>query len=156
MMETLQTFGTYFWGISGIGFLGVVAIFSLIKISPIQLNPWEKLFGMIGKMANKDLLDKMEEQKGAVEDIKKATDSLADRIEQKDAEDARNHILRFGDEIKNHVRHSQEYFNQILDDISKYEKYCREHPDFKNERTAATEAIIKEVYQKCMKENDFL
>ena len=58
--------------------------------------------------------------------------------------------------MKNKVRHSEEYFNQILDDITKYEQYCEQHPDFLNARTMATKQIIKEVYTKCMKEKDFL
>ena len=46
--------------------------------------------------------------------------------------------------------------NQILDDITKYERYCEEHPNFKNARTVATQKIIMEVYQKCVREGSFL
>ena len=95
----------------------------------------DMLLGLIGKALNKN---------------------IEERLAQKDAEDARNHILRFGDEIKNKVRHSEEYFNQILDDITKYEKYCNEHKDFQNARTVQTTEIIKRVYKKCYEENDFL
>ena len=58
--------------------------------------------------------------------------------------------------MKNHVRHSEEYFNQILADITKYEHYCQAHPEFQNARTVATKNIILKVYQKCIEENDFL
>ena len=108
---------------------------TVVELVPIKINPWRWLLGIIGKALTKD---------------------ISDKLEQKDAEDARNHILRFGDEIKNKVRHSEEYFNQILDDITKYEQYCDQHPDFKNARTMATKQIIKDVYAKCLKEKDFL
>lgn len=142
--------------IAASGLLGAAGLMTVFEVSPIKLNPWSKIAEWLGKAVNKEVLDQLKEQAKDFEDVKTATEQLGERIDRKDAEDARNHILRFGDEVKNKIRHSEEYFNQILDDITKYEKYCREHPDFKNERTAATEAIIKEVYQKCMKENDFL
>lgn len=142
--------------IAASGLLGISGLMTVLEVSKIEINPWSTLAKWIGSALNKGVMDKLEEQGKALEAVKDSTEDLYEKLDQKDAEDARNHILRFGDEVKNKVRHSQEYFNQILDDITKYEKYCREHPDFKNERTAATEAIIKEVYQKCIRENDFL
>ncbi len=129
MLEWLSTITVGQWALI---FAGLATI---IQIAPIQIKPWDILLGLIGKALNKN---------------------IEDRLAKKDAEDARNHILRFGDEIKNKVRHSEEYFNQILDDITKYEKYCEEHRDFKNARTVATVQIINEVYQKCLREKDFL
>lgn len=129
MLEWLSTITVGQWALI---FAGLATI---IQIVPIQIKPWDMLLGLIGKALNKN---------------------IEERLAQKDAEDARNHILRFGDEIKNKVRHSEEYFNQILDDITKYEKYCEEHKDFKNARTVATVQIINEVYQKCLREKDFL
>ena len=136
--------------------LALAALATLIEIAPIKLDPWSALFSMIGKAMNKDIADRLDKQAKDVEVLHAQTKNITDRLEQKDAEDARNHILRFGDEIKNKVRHSEEYFNQILDDITKYEKYCEAHKDFKNARTVATVKIINEVYQKCLKEKDFL
>ena len=136
--------------------LALAALATLIEITPIKLDPWTALFRTIGKAMNKDIADKLDQQAKDVESLHTQTQNITDRLEQKDAEDARNHILRFGDEIKNKVRHSEEYFNQILDDITKYEQYCETHKDFKNARTVATVQIINEVYQKCLKEKDFL
>ncbi len=138
------------------GLLCAAGLSAIVEISPIKISPWSALAKLIGKKFNADITEKLEETTKSVEQIKDKTDDLEDRLEQKDAEDARNHILRFGDEIKNHIRHSEEYFNQILDDITKYEHYCQTHPDFQNARTVATKNIILEVYQKCVRENDFL
>lgn len=136
--------------------LALAALATFIEITPIKLDPWTALFRAIGKAMNKDIADKLDQQAKDVESLHTQTQNITARLEQKDAEDARNHILRFGDEIKNKVRHSEEYFNQILDDITKYEQYCETHKDFKNARTVATVQIINEVYQKCLKEKDFL
>lgn len=136
--------------------LGVAGLATIVEVTPIKISPWSALAKLIGKKLNADITERLEEQTKTVEKIKDKTDALEGQLEQKDAEDARNHILRFGDEVKNHVRHSEEYFNQILADITKYEHYCQTHPEFKNEKTRVTEKIILEVYEKCYKEKDFL
>lgn len=46
--------------------------------------------------------------------------------------------------------------NQILDDISDYERYCTEHPEYKNSKAVNAIAEIDKVYQKCMEKNSFL
>lgn len=129
---------------------------TVVEITPIKLDPWTALFKAVGKAMNKDVLDSQEKMAKDIEALHDQNKVITDTLERKDAEDARNHILRFGDEVKNKVRHSEEYFNQILDDITKYEQYCEAHPDFKNARTIATKQIIKEVYAKCLREKDFL
>lgn len=136
--------------------LGVAGLATVVEVTPIKISPWSALAKLIGKKLNADITEKLEEQSKTVGEIKSKTEALEGQLEQKDAEDARNHILRFGDEVKNHVRHSEEYFNQILADITKYEHYCQVHPEFQNARTVATKNIILKVYQKCIEENDFL
>ena len=129
---------------------------TVVEITPIKINPWSLLFSAVGKAINKDNAEKLDKLGKDIETLHDQNKNITETLERKDAEDARNHILRFGDEIKNKVRHSEEYFNQILDDITKYEQYCESHKDFKNARTVATVQIINEVYQKCLKEKDFL
>ena len=129
---------------------------TVVEITTIKINPWSLLFSAVGKAINKDNAEKLDKLGKDIETLHDQNKTITETLERKDAEDARNHILRFGDEIKNKVRHSEEYFNQILDDITKYEQYCESHKDFKNARTVATVQIINEVYQKCLKEKDFL
>ena len=136
--------------------IAILAITTLIEAASKTIKPWTELMKFIGRSINHEVIEKLNEQGKQNDKLQDELTGLSERINQKDAEDARNHILRFGDEIKNGVRHSEEYFNQILDDITKYENYCEEHPKFKNEKTAVTEVIIKEVYAKCVRENDFL
>ena len=65
-------------------------------------------------------------------------------------------ILRFSDEIRRNVKHSQESFDQTLSDITKYEQYCKDHPEFENKKTVLANKRISEAYDKCVEDNDFL
>lgn len=68
----------------------------------------------------------------------------------------RYRILRFNDEIIQEVRHTKEHFDQILEDIDNYEKFCKNNPDFPNNKAVLAIKNIKDVYDKCVEENDFL
>ena len=78
--------------------------------------------------------------------IKKAIETLADKVDRNQAILARTHILRFDDELINGIEHSKEYFSQQLQDIDTYEAYCEAHPDFKNNYAVIASEHIKKVY----------
>ena len=131
---------------------GVFAAFigaTIIQISPIKLNPWTYLARAVGRAINREVIDEVNALKGEVKAIR------AEAGEQ-NAKESRVRILRFGDEILHDVRHSKEHFDQILLDITEYETYCREHPDFKNEMTVLTTARIKATYDNCLINHSFL
>jgi hypothetical protein len=86
---------------------------------------------------------------------KELTEHIA-QSEERSALEARRRILRFNDELLNHVMHSKEYFDEILSDIDTYERYCREHPNFPNNKTVMSIEHIKEIYKQCEKEDSFL
>lgn len=85
-------------------------------------------------------------------DIEKKLDALAQRVDENQAILARTHILRFSDEIRNGVEHSNEYFRQQLDDCDTYERYCEQHPEFKNSYTMIANKHIKDTYEKLTRE----
>ena len=68
----------------------------------------------------------------------------------------RARILTFNDELRRGVLHSEEHFNDCLDDIDHYEQYCNSHPDYPNNKAQAAIRHINEVYDKCLRENSFL
>jgi hypothetical protein len=93
----------------------------------------------------------------------KAIDGLTDKVsalketmDERDAVLARTHILRFNDEIYNGVKHSKEYFDQTLEDIDNYDKFCKEHPDFRNSRTVMAAQNIKDTYNRLLDSHNFL
>ena len=144
------------------GWAGIVlCLLTLIQISPLKIDPWSWIARKIGNALNQDVMKKQEEMQIESQEYRKNNDatirSIRDSIDQGAAENARNRILRFGDEIKSkQVRHSEEYYNQILADIDAYSKYCKEHPDFKNDKTVITTQIIEESYKEHVLKNDFL
>jgi hypothetical protein len=91
-----------------------------------------------------------------VDELGKELTEHISQSEERSALEARRRILRFNDELLNHVMHSKEYFDEILSDIDIYERYCREHPNFPNNKTVMSIEHIKECYKKCEKEDSFL
>lgn len=80
--------------------------------------------------------------------IEQRLDSLDERLDRDKAIEARNHILRFADELRNGQTHSLDYFKQILIDIDVYEDYCEAHPNFSNGLTVVASELIKEEFKR--------
>jgi hypothetical protein len=127
----------------------IAGLATLIQIAPIKINPWSALAKAIGRAINKEVIEK-------VDKLEHDVGVINDKVGESGAKTARARILRFGDEIIHGVRHSKEHFDDILDDITDYENYCKDHPNFKNGKTGLTSNLIKETYQKCLKEHDFI
>lgn len=69
---------------------------------------------------------------------------LNQKIDRNKAELCRTHILRFADDLRNNVHHSEEYFRQQMLDIDTYENYCKNiDPDFSNGLTVIASDYIK-------------
>ena len=98
------------------------------------------------KKSNEDIMEEIEK-------VSTKVDKLEVKIDENQAILARTHILRFSDELKNDVRHSEEYFRQQLDDCDTYEKFCTDHPEFKNSYTEMANKHIKETYDKLLREH---
>lgn len=141
-LETIKQIGLYGGGI-------LIILMTVIQITPIKINPWSWLGRCIGRAINGEVIEKVET---LTQDVAK---NKADDDEQW-VSLSRSHILRFGDELLHGVGHSKEHFDQILEDISKYEHYCSAHPDYPNGKAIATIKQIKNTYQKCLEENNFL
>lgn len=84
-------------------------------------------------------------------DIKAAIAKLSDKVDENQAILARTHILRFSDECRNGIIHSDDYFRQQLQDIDVYERYCEKHPDFSNGLTVISAQYIKDEYARQLK-----
>lgn len=97
--------------------------------------------------------DKQEEILESIEKIGEKVSKLEETMEERDAVLARTHILRFRDELYNNQKHTSEYFEQQLDDIATYERFCEDHPKFANGRTVAAAEYIREEYKRLFKEH---
>lgn len=72
------------------------------------------------------------------------------------ARNARYRILRFYDEICEGRRHSESHFEDILEDIDRYERYCAAHPGFRNSRGSLAMRNIQSCYERLKIEGKFL
>lgn len=133
---------------AGIALLGA-ALATLVEVAPVKVYPWKWLGRWIGRAINGELMEKVEQLEM---DIKQIDHDAGER----NAKSARARVLRFGDELIHDVRHSKEHFDDILQDITEYEKYCEEHPEFENDRMQLTAQKIKDTYKKCWEEHSFL
>lgn len=124
-------------------------VMTLVQLAPIKINPWSWIAKAIGRAINSEVLEEVKTLRLDVQHNKEDDDEQWASL-------SRTHILRFGDEILHGVAHSKEHFDQILLDISKYEKYCKDHPEYKNDVANATIRQIKNTYQRCLEHNDFL
>ena len=129
--------------------VAVIVVSGIVEFTPIKINPWSAIAKRLGKAMNGEVIAKVEKLE---RDIK----TMQDTEDERAAKSARTRVLRFGDELIHDVRHSKEHFDDILQDISDYEKYCEEHPKFENDRMSLTAQLIKDTYCQCMKEHKFL
>jgi len=120
-----------------------------IEITPVKINPVSKFLAWLGRKINGEVISKVDKLEEQITTMQKVND-------EQEAINCRYRILRFGDEVKHGTRHSQEHFEQILADIDAYEIFCKDHKDFKNNKTRVTTERILDVYRECVETDDFL
>ena len=123
----------------------LLVLMTLIQIAPIKVNPWSAL----GRVFNKDVLNEVQETRKALEEHIRIDD-------ERDADAHRQRILQFNNELLRNIPHTKEDFTEVLAEIDDYEKYCRDHPDYKNNRAVHAIAHIGKVYDERLEKHDFL
>lgn len=126
----------------------VVGAITLIQVAPIKIDPWSAIVNAFKRLFVGGIESKIDR-------IAEKVDTLDAQVKEDKAVQARMRILRFADELYDKKPHSKEYFDEILDEIDRYEKYCNGHPDFKNNKTVMSVKIIKETYARLIDEHRF-
>lgn len=147
LIETLSTMSVGQVLAGGAGVVTLVSVF--IEITPVKINPVSKFLAWLGRKINGEVISKVDKLESQITAMQKVND-------EQEAINCRYRILRFGDEVKHGTRHSQEHFEQILADIDAYEIFCKDHKDFKNNKTRVTTERILDVYRECVETDDFL
>ena len=124
-------------------------LMTLIQIAPIKMNPWSAIAKAIGKAINADVLKELDTVKKDLADHVKAN-------EVRNADEHRTRILRFNNELLRDISHTKEDFIDVLADIDFYERYCRDHKDYKNNRAVHAIANISRSYDERLRKHDFL
>ena len=150
--ELLRTARDIFLG----GGAGLVAILSLVEIAPVKINPWRAVARAIGRAINGEVLESVEDVKRAQRDTRKALDEHIRSDDERNADTLRMRILHFNNELLRGDRRTREDFIEILAVIDAYEQYCKNHPNYRNNRASHAIANIGRVYDERLKLRDFL
>jgi len=134
----------------------ILLVLSIIQITPIKINPWSYLARHIGRAINGEVMVEMKTIQNDLANVHTEIDKMQKNGEKKEADDARNRILRFDDELRIHQKHSREFFDQILDDVDFYEKFCATHEHYKNSKSDSAIKNIRKVYDIVKETNDFI
>ena len=102
------------------------------------------------------LLANRKKLQGALENVRKTLETHIKEDEDERARNRRYRILRFYDEMVEGRWHSESHFEDILDDIDNYEKYCDSHPNFRNNRGHVAMEAIKSTYEELKRTGRFL
>lgn len=138
----------------GVGILLVLSM--LVEVSKIKLNPWSALARWLGKRANAEVLAELSYVKAELEKTKETLEAHVTLDDRRTADAHRARILHFNNELLRDIPHTKEEFIEILAEIDAYEKYCRENPDYPNNRARLAIETIQEVYKERLKKHNFL
>lgn len=127
----------------------LLLVMTVIEVAPIRCDPWGCVLAWLGRAINGEVLRRVELLSDKVQE-------LGAEIKRQQAESCQARIIRFGDELLHDTLHSKEHFDQILLDISVYERYCSSDPSFANSVVVMTGTRIKEVYAECLERHSFL
>ena len=92
----------------------------------------------------------------AIQALSDKITAIEGRMDKGNADSARRRILAFDDELRRGLDHSEESYNQILQDIKFYRNFCRMHDDYENDKATSAIAHIRETYQRVKNENKFI
>lgn len=127
----------------------VALLSTCLEVSKIKINPWSWLAKTIGRAINGEVLEKVNETKVQLDEHIRIDD-------ERNADLHRARILQFNTDLLHNLNHTEEDFNEILYNIDCYERYCKEHEEYKNNRAVHAIRNIKRVYDECMKNHTFL
>lgn len=135
------------------GLIGLFIILAgMIKIPKIELNLWAIIFKKLGNALNHDVLEK-------VNTLSKDFEEHLKREEKEQIDANRRRILTCEGELRRAEGksiYSKEAFDELLDDIDAYNKYCSSHPDYENSKASLAKEYILDTYADYMKDNKFL
>lgn len=100
--------------------------------------------------------DKNSEVLKRLDEITEKIAGIEKRMDTDNANDARRRILAFDDELRRHVDHSREIWDQINADIDDYEHFCQHAVDYRNNKAGAAIENVKATYQQVKHDDKFI
>ena len=133
----------------------IVLIATLLQIAPIKINPWSKILNIISKSLTADIMSELQVLKTEQQVLEIRLNDLMEISDRREADRHREVILKFNMELTQNILHSREDFIEILTRIDNYEKYCKSHTDYPNNRCTRAIHNIKRVYDERLIKHDF-
>ena len=124
--------------VAGWGLIVLVLLLSIVQISPLKLNPWDRIFSWIGQKAN----GKMQSQLNA----------LSAQVREMWINKHRQTLLIFARECRAGIDHSADEWVNALNVADEYERYCENHA-VTNGIVKADTAYIRELYLQLSREH---
>ena len=128
---------------------GLFVLLTLVQIAPVKVNPWSAIARWIGKAINGEVLGKL----GRLE---ARLDEHINTDDKRDADSHRVKILQFNNELLRSIDHTKEEFIEALAEIDAYERFCKDHEDYPNNRAVLAIENIRENYKERLQKHDFL
>lgn len=117
----------------------ILLLLSLIEVAPIKINPWSFIGGLIGRLLG-------------IKAVSDKVDALDKKVDENQATTIRVRILRFEDDIQVGRSLSKDSWDQVMDDIDRYEAYTKENTKFKNNITVASINHIRKKYEELLEQ----
>lgn len=102
------------------------------------------------------LLQRRWQRRDKLDEIQRSLVAHCQADDERYIKQCRTRILRFNDEVIRGMEHTEEHFNDVLEDITEYTRYCNDHKDFKNEKAVLAIENVKRVYRWCAENDRFL
>lgn len=124
----------------------------LIEVSKVKINPISWLCNLLFKK----IIEEIKETRKETKSLREEFESFKKEQAFNEATASRRRILRFNDEAVFGLKHTREHFDEIIADIDNYESFCKENPDYQNNKGKMAMSNIKSIYQKCINDNTFV
>lgn len=139
----------------------LVVLMTLVQITPLKINPWSAIGKALtaigralGKVLNGAVIDKLDKLEAMQTETQQRLDEHIRVDDERNADLHRTYILRFNMELRRGMQHTDEDFNEILYNIKCYEQYCKDHPEYQNNRAIHAIRHIENVYDERMNQTD--
>lgn len=133
-----------------------VILMTLVQIAPIKINPWSAIGRWVGKVVNKEVMEELKTIKTAQAEARETLDDHIRVDDERNADLHRVYILRFNRELlRENIPHTREDFTEVLHEIDFYERYCKAHPEYENNRAVLAIQNIKHTYSVKLENHDF-
>lgn len=126
----------------------IFALLTIIQITPIKVNPWSAIGGVVGKVVNGEVSKELRE-------IKTAQEAYQRKLDYHIANMNRQRILQFNLELLQGVEHTREDYIEILACIDIYNQFCVDHPEYPNNRAEHAISNIGKNYDLRLEKRDF-